>query len=588
VATVTVSAPTGDLGYLPGFYCEGRPVRFEITNTNASRFTYLFGNGDSLVSNQPMANYTYPQPGMYVPAVRLTYQGCSILLFTGDTIKMERTEPGFTTSTLSRCGATELRFTDTSRVFFGIRSWQWQFGDGTGSNLQRPVKLFNRTGTYQLRLQITANSGCVDSVMVPVNILVEQSPVVSITGESFACIGQEARFLANDGSGQNTIFNWLPQGGTAVTGDTLRQRWPQTGNYTVTLIGRTAFGCADTAILPVRVNPTPLVQAGPDVSICRGQSITLNVRTSAPLRWTPTNGLNCTDCANPVASPLLTTQYVVSGTNSFGCTTTDTLLVYVAQPFRISVSANDTICASRNETAQLFASNAHRYEWNPSLGLNAANIPNPLATPASTTTYRVVGFDEQNCFADTAFVTVGVGYNPTVRLPPGSQVVAGTQVPMQPLLTGGPFKRYTWLPNRDLSCNNCPNPVATINNNIRYTLEVETIYGCTASDTAVYTVICEREQVYIPNAFSPDGDGVNDVFMVRGKGVATVKSFRVFNRFGQVVFEKQNFSANDPTAGWNGRLNGTPASPDVYVFMAEVLCTAGAVFTYQGNVTLFR
>jgi large repetitive protein len=588
LATVTVSAPTGDLRYLPGYYCENRPVRFEITNTNATRFAYLFGNGDSLVSAQPIANYTYAQPGMYVPEVRLTYQGCSILLSRGDTIKVERTEPAFTTSILSRCGATELRFTDTSKVFFGIRGWQWQFGDGTGSNQQHPIKVFNRSGTYQVRLQITGNSGCVDSIMVPVNIRVEQSPVVSITGDSLACVGQDAFFLADDASGQNTIFNWLPQGGIPVTGDTLRQRWPQTGSYTVSLIGRTAFGCADTAILPIRVNPAPLVNAGPDVSICRGQSITLSVRTSAPIRWMPTIGLSCTDCANPLASPLLTTQYVVSGTNSFGCITTDTLLVYVAQPFRITVSANDTICASRNETAQLFASNAYRYEWNPSVGLNANNIPNPIANPASTTTYRVVGFDEQNCFADTAFVTVGVGYNPTVRLAPGSQVVAGTQIPMQPLLTGGPFKRYTWLPDRDLNCNNCPNPVATINNNIRYTLEVETIYGCTASDTTAYTVICEKDQVYIPNAFSPDGDGVNDIFMVRGKGVATVKSFRIFNRFGQVVFEKQNFGANDPAAGWNGRINGVPASPDVYVFTAEVLCTAGAVFTYQGNVTLFR
>jgi large repetitive protein len=588
VTTVTVSAPTGDFRYLPGYYCENRPVSFEITNTNATQFRYYFGNGDSLVTTSPNVNYTFPQPGIYIPAVLLTFQGCSILLSTGDTIRVDKTDPGFISNAIARCGETEIRFTDTSKAFFGISSRQWLFGDGTGATQQNPTKVFNATGTYNIRLQIAGNSGCIDSMLVPINVRVEQTPVVSINGDSLACVGQESIFIAKDASGLATVFNWLPAVGSAATESTLKQSWPQTGNYNVRLIARTDFGCADTANLLVRVNPSPLVNAGPDVSICRGQSIALNVRTSAPLRWTPAQGLSCADCANPIAAPLLTTQYVISGTNSFGCTTTDTMLVYVAQPFRIEVSPNDTICGSRNESAQLFASNAFRYEWNPAVGLSAANIPNPIATPASTTTYRVVGFDAENCYADTAFVTVAVGYNPSVRLAQGSLVVAGTQIPMQPVLTGGPFKRYIWLPDRDLSCNNCPNPVATINNDIRYTLEVENIYGCTASDTTSYTVVCEKDQVYIPNAFSPDGDGVNDILMVRGKGVAAVKSFRIFNRFGQVVFEKQNFSANDPSAGWNGRINGVPASPDVYVYTAEILCTAGAVYTYKGNVTLFR
>jgi gliding motility-associated-like protein len=215
-------------------------------------------------------------------------------------------------------------------------------------------------------------------------------------------------------------------------------------------------------------------------------------------------------------------------------------------------------------------------------------VPNPVASPASTTTYRVIGFDAENCFTDTAFVTVAVGYNPTVDIPQGRLVVAGTEVALNPTITGGPFKRYTWTPNRDLSCSDCTSPVATINNNIIYRLEVETIYGCTASDTTSYTVQCQPDQVFVPNAFSPDGDGINDVLMVRGKGVSKVKSFRIFNRAGQVVFERQNFNANDPSAGWDGRVNGVPASPDVYVFTAEVLCSAGANYTYKGNITLFR
>jgi gliding motility-associated-like protein len=401
-------------------------------------------------------------------------------------------------------------------------------------------------------------------------------------------VGQPARFASFDGANTSSVFNWQITGGGNQTGNVIITTWQQSGAYIIRLIGRTAFGCADTVTRNIRVNPTPVVNAGRDVTICLGQSIQLNATAPGPVLWTPDQGLSCNTCANPIANPNFTTEYFVSNTNTFGCIGTDSMLVNVAQPFTMNVVPNDTICFSRNETAQLFASNAIRYQWTPTAGLSANNIPNPVARPASTTTYRVVGFDAENCFTDTGYVTIAVGYNPTVSLPPGALVVAGTQVTLTPTLTGAPFARYTWTPNRDLSCNNCPNPVATINNDIIYNLEVETIYGCTARDTVGYTVVCQKDQVFIPNAFSPDGDGVNDILMVRGKGVSTVKSFRIFNRYGQVVFEKQNFTANDPSAGWDGKVNGVPASPDVYVFTAEVLCTAGANYVYKGNITLFR
>lgn len=89
---------------------------------------------------------------------------------------------------------------------------------------------------------------------------------------------------------------------------------------------------------------------------------------------------------------------------------------------------------------------------------------------------------------------------------------------------------------------------------------------------------CEEAlQVFIPTGFSPDGDGVNDVLMVRGKGLAMVKYFRIFNRWGQLVFERENAKANDPSGGWNGRIKGILADPDVYVFTAELICTAGGL-----------
>jgi gliding motility-associated-like protein len=94
--------------------------------------------------------------------------------------------------------------------------------------------------------------------------------------------------------------------------------------------------------------------------------------------------------------------------------------------------------------------------------------------------------------------------------------------------------------------------------------------------------------VFIPNTFTPDGDGINDILMVRATGIKQVKKFTVFNRWGEIVFEKTNFSPNIPSLGWDGKVRGVKASPDVYVYMAEVICENDLHYTYKGNVTIIN
>jgi gliding motility-associated-like protein len=101
-------------------------------------------------------------------------------------------------------------------------------------------------------------------------------------------------------------------------------------------------------------------------------------------------------------------------------------------------------------------------------------------------------------------------------------------------------------------------------------------------------VICRDANVFIPNTFSPNGDGHNDVFFVRGRGLDRVKSLRVFDRWGEVVFEKQNFPVNDASVGWDGRYKGADPKPDVYVYQVEVFCTNGDIIRFDGNVALIK
>jgi gliding motility-associated-like protein len=101
-------------------------------------------------------------------------------------------------------------------------------------------------------------------------------------------------------------------------------------------------------------------------------------------------------------------------------------------------------------------------------------------------------------------------------------------------------------------------------------------------------VVCVEGNLFLPNTFSPNGDGANDVFYPRGKGIYGVKSFRVFNRWGEVVFEQQNIQVNDMSKGWNGIFRGKLASQDVYVYTIDVVCENNQVFSFKGNVALIR
>ena len=101
-------------------------------------------------------------------------------------------------------------------------------------------------------------------------------------------------------------------------------------------------------------------------------------------------------------------------------------------------------------------------------------------------------------------------------------------------------------------------------------------------------VICKDANVFVPNTFSPNNDGSNDVFYVRGRGLDRVKSLRVFNRWGEIVFEQQNFPVNNPSFGWNGNYKGQKALADVYVYQVEVFCENSQIIRFEGNVALIQ
>jgi gliding motility-associated-like protein len=588
---IVVRGPAGTWQYDHGNICNSTAVRFVASVSGTDSIKFNFGDGHSVTTTSTIVYHSYEQAGAYIPTALLYSSlgnGCTVLLQGTDTIKVDFVKAGYRFAKQENCGSTNVAFTDTSRHYLNIASWQWKFGDGNTSNLQNPQHVYTATNTWTIQLITTTVSGCSDTTTANVFIKVNNKPVNSIVASLQGCVGQNVNYTAQVISADAIAFNnWSFSNGVNINGNTVNNIYTSPGTYIATLISGTMYGCNDTAVQSITVNPSPTILASIDQLVCKGQSLQLNAASAASITWGPINGtLSCTTCPNPIATPLSTTQYVATATNGFGCNVRDTVLVTVAQPIKLTVSANDTICI--NQSSPLAVSGATTYAWTPSATLSSNSSSNPVATPIVTTKYQVIGFDNHNCFQDTAYITVAVGQYPTIDLGADKVLATGTKLPLVSTFTNGPITNWVWSPSADLSCSNCPQPIATIKQPVCYAVTASNLYKCAARDTICIKVFCEGSQVFIPNGFTPDGDGVNDILMVRGSGIKTVKSFRIFNRWGQVVFERSNISPNDATQGWDGKIKGKAAPPEVYVYTCEVTCDNDVSYTYKGNVAILK
>ena len=586
--TITVGGPAGSLAYTAGYTCGTSPVILQATATNTTGYHWDFGDGTTQNTTASQVSHIYSTPGTYFPSVTLQgAAGCNSLLTGTATIKADRVTGGFKTTQSQGCGSTEVNFTDTSFAFFGKALVKWKFGDnqaGTGFTINHT---YLSAGNYNIEMIVIGNSGCTDTVRKTITVTLMNRPVAIIQGPTEKCAQENVTFGANITSADAVSFReWLLSNGAAGSGNTFTYNFSSAGTYTLRLIAGTVNGCYDTTFHNILIKPVPVIIAGPDITLCKGASTTLSVAGGGNYQWGPLQGLSCTVCTNPVAAPTATTPFIVSGTNAQGCSASDTLVVTVIQPMHLLVSSNPRICIG--DSVLLNASGAASYNWSPAATLNNATISNPYASPTTTTTYRVIGYDGHSCFTDTSFITVSVGQKPTIDLGPDLTLASGSQHPLISTVTNGPVQQWLWTPATDLSCNTCPQPIATIKKDITYTVKITTPFGCEASDAVTIKVFCAESQVFIPNAFTPDGDGINDLVMVRGKGIVSIKHFRIFNRWGELVFERSNFPPNNTAFAWDGKVKGKVSPPEVFVYTAEAMCENGSTFIFKGNISLIK
>lgn len=241
------------------------------------------------------------------------------------------------------------------------------------------------------------------------------------------------------------------------------------------------------------------------------------------------------------------------------------------------------------------------YTWNgPGRGfpINTANAEINNVIIQDEGIYTITVYSPSTGCSSQTDTLIRIGGYPIVSINAGNELVlpTGQILVLSSTIVNAsdphilPIKLYEWSPNSNIQCNDpiCSAPLATIKNDVCYSVNATNIYGCNGRDTICVKVFCENTQVYIPNAFTPNGDGANDILLVRGKGIAKVKSFRIFNRWGEIVFERNDFPPNDSHYGWDGRIKGIVGEPAVYVYTAEAVCENGSIFFYKGNTTILK
>ncbi|RYZ19891.1 MAG: PKD domain-containing protein, partial [Sphingobacteriales bacterium] len=342
--------PAGRFEHTTGFLCNNRAASFQVHTSNTASFIFDFGDGTQQTTTSNTITHVYANPGTYTPKVTLINSaGCELVLPGNDPIQVDRIKAGFQAVQQQLCGSTDVRFTDTSFAFFGTSSSRWDFGDGTSATGKQVAHTYNTPGAYIVSLIITGNSGCSDTLRQTLNVVVNDIPVAAIQAESISCTGYNILFKSVvQSTNAINITKWSTSNGVTNNNPLFENIFTLPGDYSVRFIAGTVNGCYDTVVHNIRVNASPTVRASNDVNICLGSNTRLSAVSTSPLNWSPTTGLSCTTCADPIATPLISTPYVVQATNAAGCFGYDTVVVTVIQPLQMNVSADDSICIGQS------------------------------------------------------------------------------------------------------------------------------------------------------------------------------------------------------------------------------------------------
>lgn len=582
------------------FYCPGAPLPFVDTSSGAG-LSYFWDFGDGTTSNVQHPQHSYPVgDANYTVKLKIRdISGCEDSVTKADYIKIRSPKAAFAIEdTTTICPPLRTSFTFQGQDYF---SYYWDFGDGGSTTLQNPSYFYSDYGHFIPRLHLIGPGGCRDSAEASVSLYDPMASAKLTYGpETRACNSLNVDFNVTIPPAFKFTLFFGDGSADSSQATTLSHFYSRPSfNMPRLVIYDTISGCEVSINGGTRIDvlgAIPLFGKDKkefcDEGVVTFRNFTTKNEPIINTVWTFGDGGTSND-EHPSHNFTQPGLYVVKleVTTQNNCTNSfqDTVLVYrTPEP---SIVGRDTICVNSTELFEgllAAADTLTNWQWNFGNGQTASQQNNEISFNApGDYVIRLTTTNKINC---SSFTTKTVHVPPLPTVSPVQDPITipvGTSTNLNMTYTGDVVS-YNWLPTTRLNCTNCPTPQANPQYTTKYTVDIQDRHGCTNSGEITVIVVCGKENVFIPNTFSPNGDGRNEYFYPKGNGLYRIKSMRIFNRWGEVVFEKNEFAANDPSAGWNGMFKGKMASPDTYIYTMEILCENNTIIPVKGNVTLIR
>jgi len=493
---------------------------------------------------------------------------------------------GYTGNTAAICSATAPSFTLTSAVdtCYASTQYQWQLSTNSGSTWtdipgatgKTYIANLSSNGTYLYRLAV-ASAGNINNTQCrtesPMIILSWAPPLTVGIGpkDTTVCLGSNVSFIATGG----VSYQWSDS--TRAPQDNVTVNSPAT--YVVTVSGSIGCTVTDTAYASIYPLPVPAVTQQ-NLQNCSRDSVTLIASGGISYVWSTGD-----QTALIVTHPVMGQIYTVTATGANNCTASLAFPVEAKAPWQISPDVFDPPCPGHNiGTISISISGnngGYYYLWNTGSTSTAIGSLSPGI-------YSVGITDSLGCDTSYSF-NLAYSYTLHVTVSPGdTNVPTGVYVPLLTSINANNGNVYTWSPSADLTCTACPDPMShAIDSFYTYTVSVIDEYGCESTDSMRITTF-DIAHVYIPNAFTPNGDGINDFFQIFGPGVTVVYmpvfNVKVFDRWGEMVYE-----SSDPDFRWDGSYRGVVLPSDVYVYEMYFSLVGNADGQHhKGSVTIIR
>ena len=600
VGTVPVHVDTPYIDFSPSStfaQCPPFPVHYtNLSNRPDLKWVWYFGDGDTSTVSDPFHIYKFP--GYYnVTLVGTDSAGCSGSKTYINLIQVKGPIGHFQVAPTVGCVPLTVNFTGTT-----ASTASSVFVPGPGASYSNQIDVlytFTVAGEYQPVYTLTDSFGCTVAYPMP-NVIVGAYPYPNLPPDTLVCRGNYVQLNLPPADSLEIAqhFQWTSNlSQTFLTCDTCRNTLstsPDTITYYIrstsvyAVNGDTAY-CVARDTITLNVDALPFIFPGIDFRICPNDTLQLHAGPGVTqASWSPDLFISDTGSANPRVWPPDTTIYRVTGINDAGCSISRIVKVWPITKVVAEIAIHDTaVCAGSlvpvNVVVTEASINDTSFQWSPAKYLNSSTIQDPTATlPPGNYTYQVI-VRSSTCIADTGTMHIVVSTAPDLEAGDNQTVAVNTQV--QLYAASHQNVNYVWTPAIDsFSCVDCRRPFVTVEQTQTVHVTATNEYGCSTTDSVVLKVLaCDSKRVFVPNTFTPNNDGLNDKLFVRGGGIRELEFFRVFDRWGNLVFETHNIGE-----GWDGTIAGKSADIATYVYVLKAVCSSGSIVDMSGNVTLVR